>query len=88
MTDLAKIKFSSSDETHTAKHVPSIKATGVRFIRFVTSPTAQILGTLVREYSSTCKRMKSKDNIDFITWHHWIALYYKNRSTVKPSKIG
>lgn len=67
MTDLMNIYLSSSDETHTAKHVPSIKATGVRFIRFVTSPTAQILGTLVREYSSTCKRMKGKDIIDVIT---------------------
>lgn len=32
---------------------PSIKATGVRFILSVTSPTAQIEGTDVREYSST-----------------------------------
>lgn len=39
--------------TLTAKHVPSISATGVRFIRFVTSPTAHMLGMLVLEYSST-----------------------------------
>lgn len=32
---------------------PSIKATGVKFILSVTSPTAQIDGTDVREYSST-----------------------------------
>lgn len=37
----------------TEKQVPSINATGVRFIRFVTSPTAHMLGTVVREYSST-----------------------------------
>ena len=45
----------TSEKTLTAKQVPSIKATGVRFIRFVTSPTAHILGMLVCEYSSTCK---------------------------------
>ena len=42
---------------HTAKQVPSIKATGVRFIRFVTSPIAQMLGTVVREYSSTYNKI-------------------------------
>lgn len=41
------------EKNHTAKQVPSIKATGVRFIRFVTSPIAHIVGTLVLEYSST-----------------------------------
>lgn len=45
--------YTEPQGTLTAKHVPSIKATGVRFIRFVTSPTAQMLGILVREYSST-----------------------------------
>jgi len=45
-----------SQETRTAKHDPSIKATGVRFIRFVTSPAAHMLGMLVRENSSTWSR--------------------------------
>lgn len=40
---------------NTAKKVPSIKATGVRFIRLVTSPIAHMLGILVRENSSTWK---------------------------------
>lgn len=34
---------------HTAKQVPSVKATGVRFNLFVTSPIAHIFGMLVRE---------------------------------------
>jgi hypothetical protein len=33
--------------------MPSMSATGVRFMRFVTSPTAQMEGTVVWEYSST-----------------------------------
>jgi hypothetical protein len=37
----------------TEKQVASMRATGVRLIRFVTSPTAHMLGTDVREYSST-----------------------------------
>lgn len=41
------------NKTHTAKQDASIRATGVRFILFVTSPTAHMLGMLVREYSST-----------------------------------
>lgn len=39
--------------TLTAKSDASIKATGVRFNRLVTSPTAHMLGILVREYSFT-----------------------------------
>ena len=35
------------------KHMASWIATGVSCTRLVTSPSAQMLGTLVREYAST-----------------------------------
>ena len=38
-----------------AKAMPSIRATGVRFTRLVTSPMAQTDGTLVRLKSSTLR---------------------------------
>lgn len=51
------------NQGHTANKVPSIKATGVRFIRLVTSPIAHMLGTFVCENSSTWKR-----------WHNLLVL--------------
>lgn len=47
------VAYEAREGKHTAKQVPSINATGVRFNRFVTSPTAHMFGTVEREYSST-----------------------------------
>lgn len=64
------------EREHTAKQVPSIKATGVRFNLFVTSPMAHMLGMFVQEYSSTCHLCLSELQNKHEKLQIAVSLYY------------
>lgn len=73
------------DDPHTAKQVPSINATGVRFIRFVTSPTAHMLGTEEQECSSTCKSRRKLQSAQKL---HPLALTTQSSYIFHYHRIG